>query len=98
MDIELEQTGVDRGAHSIVRADEVFRQQRTRHDADVHFDVQGAAGQFSQLDTPHGVIAKRESSHLHFTTDQLTAAIKAGTAKHPGRSVLCRDGYWTPAD
>ena len=56
-----------------------------------------AGGVFS-FDTPHGAIAKRESKHLHLTTTQLTAAIAAGSAEHPGRSVLCRDGWWTPAD
>jgi hypothetical protein len=50
------------------------------------------------FDTKHGLIAKRESRHLHFTAAQLSAAIQAGTEAHPGRAVLCADGWWAPTN
>jgi hypothetical protein len=51
-----------------------------------------------EFTTRHGLIAKRESRHLRFTAAQLSAAIQAGTEPHPGRAVLCADGWWTPTN
>jgi hypothetical protein len=56
------------------------------------------ANPFVHTEGERSAEVKAESKHLRFTCAQLLAAVRAGTEPHPGRTVLCADGWLTFED
>lgn len=48
-----------------------------------------------EIDTPHGIVHKRNSKHMHLTTAELAKMVKAGEAEVTEQAVLCKDGWYS---
>lgn len=83
----------ERDAQQIRRQAEDSAEQRARVHARI--EVPGLLHTF-EPQTENGAREAAASKHLRFTSAQLAAAIAAGTEPHPGRAVLCADGWLAP--